>query len=97
MASETLKPPLSEVLNESTQNFHCFLEERKFMAANGEEIRKSYSGRYIAILRNALLDSDADFSRLAERVYQRFGYTRIYMPFVGKRRIIRLPSPRRAG
>lgn len=82
---------------DSPHDFRFFAEERGYLASHRREILSTYAGRYIAILRNSILDSDPDFSALAERVYQRFGYTRIFMPFVGERKVYHIASPRRAG
>ncbi len=96
MRSEPVKAANSEVAEESSQGFRFFLEERRFIAANKAHIWNVYSGRYIAILGTSVLDSDTDFSALAERVYERFGYRRIFMPFVGTHKVYRIPSPRLA-
>ena len=96
MLSEPVKSANAEVVEESSQGFRFFLEERRFIAANKAHIWNAYSGRYIAILGTSILDSDTDFSALAERVYKGFGYRRIFMPFVGTHRAYRIPSPRLA-
>ncbi len=96
MPSEPVKSANSEIAEESSQKFRLFLEERRFIAANEAHIWNAYSGRYIAILGTSILDSDTDFSALAERVYKRFGYRRIFMPFVGTHKVYRIPSPRLA-
>lgn len=78
-----------------SEPFRLFVEERRFVAANLERLKTMYSGRYIAVLGSSVIDFDTDFSALAGRIYQRFGYRRIFMPFVGKsRRLYRMPSPR---
>lgn len=80
---------------EHLQRFRMFEEERRFVAQNFDELKHTFSGRYIAVLGSSVLDSDIDFSALAERVYQRFGYRRVFMPFIGRtKRIYRIPSPR---
>ncbi len=77
------------------EGFRLFPEERKFVARNWERLKTRYAGRYIAVLANSLLDSDTDFPALASRVYGRFGYKRIFMPFIAKRKkVYRIPSPR---
>jgi len=96
MPSESVKSPNAEVVDESSQGFRFFLEERRFIAANKAHISNAYSGRYIAILGTSILDSDTDFSALAERVYKGFGYRGIFMPFVGTHKAHRIPSPRLA-
>lgn len=69
-------------------------------------ILKEYEGKYIAIILNpmkgihtplkeAIIGSAKDFHRLASKVYGRYGYKTIYMPFVeAKRKVVKIPSPR---
>jgi hypothetical protein len=71
-----------------------FQEARAFFEANQEGLLDKYEGKYIAILKDEVMDADEDFSKLAERVYHRWGYRDIYMPKVEKRRaILNIPSP----
>ena len=80
---------------EELPGFRLFAEERKFLVQNWEQLKTTYGGRYVAVLGTSILDSDTDFSALAGRVYERFGYRRIFMPFIGQsRRVYRMPSPR---
>lgn len=65
-----------------------------FFERNKEEIEKAFSGKFIAIYGNSILDSDTDFSELARRVYEQCGYTSIYMPFVGHKPVMHFRSPR---
>jgi len=75
--------------------FRLFPEERRFVRQNWEQLITAYSGCYVAVLGTSILDSDRDFSALAGRVYERFGYRRIFMPFIGRtQRVYRIPSPR---
>ncbi len=80
---------------EERPSFRLFQPEREFLAQNWEQLRTTYGGRYVAVLGTSILDSDRDFSALATRVYDRFGYRRIFMPFIGQpERVYRIPSPR---
>jgi len=70
-------------------------------------ILKEYEGKYIAIILNpmkgihtplkeAIIGSAKDFRRLASKVYGRYGYKTIYMPFVTKslvKREFQIPTP----
>lgn len=70
-------------------------------------ILKEYEGKYIAIILNpmkgihtplkeAIIGSAKDFHRLASKVYGRYGYKTIYMPFVAKslvKREFQIPTP----
>lgn len=60
-----------------------------------ESLLAEYKGKYIAILDNKVVGADKDFSTLARKVYAKYGYQTIYMPYVDvKERIVRVPSPR---
>lgn len=68
---------------------------KKYYTEHKESLLKKYKGKYIAILNNKIVGSDKDFSELAERIYKKFGYQTIFMPFVMEQeRIVRIPSPR---
>lgn len=68
---------------------------KKYFEANKKDLLKRYKNKYIAILNNKVVGSDKDFSRLAERIYKKFGYQTIYIPFVSEqKRIVKIPSPR---
>jgi len=75
--------------------FRLFTQEREFLEQNWKQLNAKYAGQYIAVLGTSVLDSDVDFSSLASRVYRRFGYRRIFMPFVSRdKKVYRIPSPR---
>lgn len=68
---------------------------KKYYTEHKKSLLKKYKGKYIAILNNKIVGSDKDFSELAERIYKKFGYQTIFMPFVMEQeRVIRIPSPR---
>lgn len=68
---------------------------QKYYEEHRETLFKKYKGKYIAILNNKVIGSDKDFSKLAQRVYKKYGYQTIYMPFVDtKEKVVRIPSPR---
>ncbi len=68
---------------------------QKYYKENIESLLRKYEGKYIAILNNKVIDSGKDFSKLAQRVYRKYGYQTIYMPFVeAKKKIVKIPSPR---
>ena len=88
----TLKRLKSRKLEEMTQ----FDESRSFYEANWESLLRQYEGKYVAILDQRVIDSDVDFSRLAERVFKRVGYRDIYMPKVQRKaKVVSIPSPQR--
>jgi cyclopropane fatty-acyl-phospholipid synthase-like methyltransferase len=68
---------------------------KKYFEANRKELLNKYQNKYIAIFNNKVMGSDKNFSKLAERIYKKFGYQTIYMPFVSvQKRIFKIPSPR---
>jgi len=68
---------------------------KRYYLNNKGRLLKAYKGKYIAILNNKVIGSDKDFSRLAQRVYRKFGYQTIYMPLVEKKEeVVRIPAPR---
>lgn len=68
---------------------------KKYFEANKKDLLKKYQNKYIAILNNRVMGSDKDFSKLAGRVYKKFGYQTIYMPLVSEqKKIVKIPSPR---
>ena len=72
-----------------------FQEAKKYFEENKAQILEKYKGNFISILDNAVVDHDTEFSKLAKRVYEKFGYQSIYMPFVeSEPRVLRIPSPR---
>jgi len=72
-----------------------FLYVKKYFQENRTQILEKYTGNFIAILDNAVVDHDRNFSELAKRIYEKFGYQTIYMPFVeSKPSVLRIPSPR---
>ncbi len=88
------REPKTPDIPESPEGFRLFIEEREYIGENWDRIRDAYQGRYIAVMGNSVVDSDLDFSALAGRVYERFGYKRIYMPWIGESRVYHIPSPR---
>lgn len=72
-----------------------FQEAKRYFQQNKAEILDKYRGMFIAILDNTVVDHDRNFSELAKRVYEKFGYQIFYMPFVeSEPAILRIPSPR---
>jgi len=72
-----------------------FREARKYFQENKAEILGKYRGMFVAILGDSVADHDKEFSALAKRVYEKFGYQAIYMPFVqSEHGVLRIPSPR---
>ncbi|MFH1258850.1 MAG: DUF5678 domain-containing protein [Elusimicrobiota bacterium] len=68
---------------------------KKYFEANKKDLLKKYQNKYIAIFNNKVVGSDKDFPKLAERIYKKYGYQTIYIPFVSEqKRIVKIPSPR---
>ena len=87
---------IGDVPSEGAQptDYVKFQEAKRYFQENKAEILKKYRGVFIAILENSVVDHDNDFSELAKRVYEKFGYQTIYMPFVESGpSVVRIPSP----
>ncbi len=71
-----------------------FEEERSAFEKIHESLEKddSYKGKYVAILKGKIIDSDPDKVKLAERTYKK-GYVPIFLGFVGPKRTVEVPSP----
>lgn len=67
---------------EEDSNLGLLEQARLFFEEHKPELLEKYSGRYIAILGQEVVDSDVEFACLAERVYRKHGYRAIFMPFV---------------
>jgi len=66
---------------------------KKYYQEHKESLLKKYKGKYIAILNNKVIGSGRNFSKLAQRVYKKYGYQTIYIPFVdAKEKVVRIPS-----
>lgn len=82
---------------EGSQPADCvkFEEAKKYFEENKAQLLAKYRGMFIAIMASSVVDQDKDFSELAKRVYEKFGYQAIYMPFVqSEPAVLRIPSPR---
>jgi hypothetical protein len=74
-----------------------FEDDVQFYRAHLSRFLADYKGKYVALLNKQIVDSDTDFSRLAERVYAKFGYRDIFMPRVEEPRVVSMSSPRLVG
>ncbi len=85
---------LPEVDGEPVDSFEDSLA---FFDRHREELLKDYEGKYVAIIKREVVDSDVDWRELAIRVYKKYGYRDIYMPKVERNpQPVRIRSPRRA-
>ena len=83
-----LDPSLLEVMSTFEEEWRVFLSMRAQLEADAR-----YSGRHVAVLGGAVVDSDEDPRELARRTYGKYGYTPIYFGFVGRERVVELSSP----
>lgn len=73
----------------------AFEHERAAYVQLEDSLRPQYEGRYVAIRNGQVLDSDEDELALIDRVYERFGYSPMYVRKVGAPLpVVRVPSPR---
>ncbi|HKU39476.1 MAG TPA: DUF5678 domain-containing protein [Polyangiales bacterium] len=69
--------------------------EQRWFDRQRDKLVREYAGEYVAIIGNAVVDHDADFEALAERVFAKHGARSIFMPLVAStRKPARIRSPR---
>ncbi len=72
-----------------------FDSDLEWFRQHSHELLPIYEGRYVAVLRGEVVDSDDSFEGLAERVYGKYGYREILMKKVeANPRPFRIPSVR---
>lgn len=72
-----------------------YMRARAYHRANLDALRRRFTGQYVAIIADDVVDHDADFGSLARRAYEKYGYRPIYMPKIVARDMpVRIPSPR---
>jgi Family of unknown function (DUF5678) len=70
-------------------------KEMRWYERNRDRLLREFGGEYIAVLDNAVIDHDADFEALAERVFAKHGARNLFMPRVSKIKLtLRVRSPR---
>lgn len=73
-----------------------FKKGQEYFKNNKSFIEKKYLNSFIAIYNNEIVDNDTNFSNLAFRVYGKYGYKPIYMPYISlKPKVIKLGIPKR--
>lgn len=66
----------------------------RYLEEHWGELVAQYKGKYVAIWKDAVYDSDEDIGVLAERVYAALGYCPIFMPYIGdKEQVYTFISP----
>ena len=67
---------------------------KEYYKKNKNDLLKKYKAKHIAIIGKKVVDSDKEFSKLIKRVYKKYGYKNIFMPYVDKKeKIAIIPSP----
>ena len=78
----------------TTLDIDIFEISKEYYEENKNELLKKYEGKHIAIIGKEVVDSDKDFPELIKRVYKKYGYENIFMPYVDKKeKIAIIPSP----
>ena len=84
---------------ESTKQLEYILrieEEREAFSKIKDELVRDpkYNGKYVAVLRGAIVGCDEDKGKLAQSVYEKHGYIPIYIDRVAPtERHVEIPSP----
>lgn len=72
-----------------------FDADRQWFAQHKSELLKQYGEQFVAILESQVVDSDADFGELAQRVFKKYGCRDLLMPWVGEEtETLEIPTPR---
>ena len=74
------QPKITQKKRRSLQ--YSFEQGKAYFERNRNSLVSQHLGKYVAIWNDEVLDTDKDFSSLAERVYRKLGYVPLYMPFV---------------
>jgi len=75
-----------------------FEADLAFFKANREQFLKDYLGKWIAVINQTVVDSDAEFDTLARRVYAKHGYKAILITKVeAEPGVVSVPSRRLSG
>src|SRR5262245_29879730 len=70
--------------DEVLENAALFEAEKKCFWALREQLLDQHEGQYVAIHQGRIVDHDTDKLKLGLCVYQRFGYTPIYVQLVSR-------------
>lgn len=76
-----------------------FLQAKRYyeeVLQKDEDWLKEHLGGYVAIIGNEVVDSDKDFSKLAPRVWKKYGYGPIFIPRVTRGPRVEYIGPRPA-
>jgi hypothetical protein len=87
---------LSVVLDVSEREPNAQFEaERQAFWNQFHELLQQYAGRYVAVHRGQVIDSDEDERRLIRRVYETLGYVPVYIQRVSPEGLprYRMPTP----
>jgi hypothetical protein len=93
---ENYGPRYEHMIRTNSEVKSAYEGGKAYFQRNKDLLTYHYNGEYIAILNDTVIDHDANFSALAQRIYKKIGYISIYMPLVTlKRRVLRFESPER--
>lgn len=99
LKKENVKP-----IDWRTEKIRIIRQAKQWHKLHKEEILKRYKGKYISVILNpqkgldtsleeAIVDVAKDFYQLATKVYKKYGYKTIYMPFISRRAPMRINVP----
>ena len=79
---------------EGKEDEYTFEQGKAYYEANLDRLLAKYEGMRIAIMDDAVVDSDVSPQELGRRVYSKYGYREIYMPEVRKeKRVVYVRPP----
>lgn len=93
-SSKAIVTGVASVAKQTGQTVTTFDEDRRWYEAHREKLLAEYEGRYVAIVSGAIVDSDDEFGKLAERAFAKYGDREVFMPKVQRQpRIIHTHVP----
>ncbi|MBU4444327.1 hypothetical protein KJ656_04490 [bacterium] len=90
---ELVKPKIRDI-SQPKDSLISFEREKAAFLEMEKDLLKKYKGNFVAVLGQMVVDSDKDMQALMKRVYKGHGYVPVYVQKVGRRRVIKLRSPR---
>lgn len=67
---------------------------KEFVSNRKKDILEKYNGMHIAVINDTIVDSDSNYSSLANRVFKKYGDRTIYIPYISEKEIVsKAPSP----
>lgn len=92
------KELIEESLASVPDKLSAFKKEKQAFFSIQESLKKEYTGKYVAVYGEMVVDFDIDESALIDRFYKTYGNVPVYIDKVGEeKRVLQIPTPLRIG